>query len=79
MKIIGKDIKPAIANFGDNEDEAITNAVRQPFTALDYAMRNGHHPRLWQAVKGSVYQNEYKRNFGHLGLAEALVDKMLDD
>jgi hypothetical protein len=38
----------------------IDNAVRQPFTALDYAATYGHHPRLWQVVKNSPFAQQYR-------------------
>lgn len=62
-KIIGKDLKPAYASYGDDDAE-LENAARQPFTALDYAMRTGrHHPKLWAVIQGSPFENEYRRRF----------------
>lgn len=55
---------PARAHVGDNDDEEIANAARQPFTALDYALNSGrHHPKLWQAIKGSPFEREYRNAY----------------
>lgn len=43
-------------------DEEIEQASRQAFTAYELAMRRGHHPRLWQAVKDSPFQAHYELN-----------------
>jgi len=61
---------PHMALDADVETEM---AAKQPFTALELAMRRGHHPRLWQAVKGSVYEPEYRRKFN---IGEASSPKM---
>jgi hypothetical protein len=45
-------------------DEEIEQASRQAFTAYELAMRRGHHPLLWKAVKGSPFQEHYKVNIG---------------
>ena len=46
-----------------DSDSELETAERQPFTAMDLALRRGHHPRLWAKVKGSVYEPEYRRKF----------------
>ena len=62
--IIGKDIKPAYARMGDTDDAEVDNAARQPFTAMELASRRKrHHPKLWNAVKGSPYERGYRRKF----------------
>lgn len=62
--IIGKDIPPAYAHVGDDDEQEIDNASRQAFTAHHHALQRGrHHPKLWNAVKGSPYENEYRRRF----------------
>lgn len=33
--------------------------TKQPFTALEHAMEVGHHPKLWNAVKGTPYETRY--------------------
>lgn len=46
-----------------DRDVEIEMAEKSPFTALDLALRRGHHPRLWAKIKGSVYEPEYRRRF----------------
>jgi len=58
------DIKPPLWSTCDEEIEM---AARQAFTAYELAMRRGHHPRLWQAVKGSPFQAHYEVNLGVVG------------
>ena len=55
------DLKPPLWSMCDEE---IEQAARQAFTAYEMAMRRGHHPRLWQAVKGSPFQGYYEMNIG---------------
>jgi hypothetical protein len=43
-------------------DEEIKRASKQSFTAYELAMRRGHHPQLFLAVKGSVFQALYEMN-----------------
>ena len=45
-----------------SSDEEINRASSQAFVAYELAMRCGHHPRLWNAVKGSPFQSLYERN-----------------
>lgn len=52
--------KPAFAD-ADAELEFYT---RNPFSAFTRALDFGHHPKLWQAVKGSVYEPQYRQRFG---------------
>lgn len=52
--------KPAFAD----DDSEIDFYARQPFTAFTHAFDRGHHPKLWQVVKGSVYEPQYRKRFG---------------
>lgn len=61
QRVIGKDIKPAVAHIGDTPEEEIENAARSSFTALHHAASYGHHPRLWSVVKGGPHEQEYRR------------------
>jgi len=61
---------PPTLPFEDNDKE-LDFYARQPFTALSYAKQRGHHPKLWQVVKGSVYEPEYRRMFG---VKEAIIE-----
>jgi CheY-like chemotaxis protein len=73
VSIRAKDLKPP---RWDSSDEEIDQASRQAFTAYELAMRRGHHPKLWQAVKGSAFQATYEIRFalqGH-GTSVLLVD-----
>ena len=47
-----------------NGDEEIERAAKQAFTAYEMAMRRGHHPRLWQVVKGSPFEALYQMSLG---------------
>jgi hypothetical protein len=58
--MVGKEIKPPYIDL--DRDQEMETAVRQPFTAHELAMRRGHHPKLWAAVKGSPYEREYRRH-----------------
>lgn len=44
------------------EDE-MELALKSAFTAHDLALRRGHHPRLWAKIKGSPFEQEYRRRF----------------
>jgi hypothetical protein len=60
---IEHDPKPAYA-FSNNAVVELDQVLRQPFTAYEYALRyNRHHPKLWQAVKGSPFEAGYRRRF----------------
>src|SRR5258707_1266128 len=61
VSIRATDIKPP---RWDSCDEEIEQASRQAFTAYELAMRRGHHPKLWLAVKGSPFQSRYQLEFG---------------
>ena len=57
--------KPRYARFGANDEEELVNALRQPFTALDYALRNNQpDPRIWRVVRGTPYEQDYLQHFG---------------
>lgn len=63
-EMIGDERKPNYAKFGDEEDAELDNAARQPFTAMDMALRrNQHHPKLWKSIKGSPYERDYRKRF----------------
>jgi hypothetical protein len=50
--------------FTDEEAE-LDFYARTAFTALDYALaRKCYHPKLWNAVRGTVYETAYCRFFG---------------
>jgi hypothetical protein len=62
--MLARERKPVVARIGDNEEEEIDNAARQPFTAYDHALRTGkHHPKLWNAIKGTPYARQYLQRF----------------
>lgn len=49
----------------DNPDEDLDHHAKgDPFSAYEYALRKGHHPKLRHAVKGSVYEPVYRHTFG---------------
>lgn len=37
--------------------------TKTPFNAYNHALERGHHPALWAAVKGSVYEPIYRKRF----------------
>ncbi len=53
---------PPKHEFDDRNDELALHA-KTPFTAYSHALERGHHPRLWQAVRGSVYEPLYRKKF----------------
>jgi hypothetical protein len=54
------DILPPHQPFGDRYEE-LQQALRQPFTALEFASRNGPNPQIEKVLKGTPYENEYRR------------------
>lgn len=52
---------PVRITTGSDEGD-IDMFTKQPFTALEYAMEVGHHPKLWKAVKGTPFENQYIQN-----------------
>lgn len=56
------DPAPPKVAFDDTEAETEFYA-RNPFMAYSLAMDRGHHPKLWQVVKGSVYEPLYRKRF----------------
>jgi len=62
-EVFAVDLKPPHQRW-DNPDEELDIALRSPFTALDYALRNGPSQRLWEVIKGSPYESQYIRKFG---------------
>lgn len=57
-------LEPLPPKFSVGRDQDIALAARQPFTAMEYALENGHDPRLWAAVQGSPYEAGYRRIYG---------------
>jgi len=56
------DRPPARQTYGHEGDTEL--AVKSPFTAWHLAQERGtHDPRLWAVIKGSPYENEYRRKF----------------
>lgn len=45
-----------------SSDDDVEDASKQAFTAYEFALRHGHHPKLWEAVKGSPFQATYETN-----------------
>ena len=62
-EVIGKDIPPPYQRW-DNPDAELDIALRTPFTALDYALRNGPNHKIWTVIKGSPYELQYTMKFG---------------
>jgi hypothetical protein len=62
MKLIAVDVKPPL--WSPFDEQEIEQAAKQAFTAYELATRRGHHPRLWQAVKGSAFHAHYVVNIG---------------
>lgn len=63
LEIRARERVPPKPAFADPEAE-LDFYTRNPFTAWSHALDRGHHPRLWQAVKGSVYEPQYRKQFG---------------
>ena len=57
-----------------SSDEEINRASSHAFAAYELAMRCGHHPKLWDAVKGSPFQSLYELNLRVPSDALALAD-----
>jgi len=58
-----KEIPPPRWTPHDDETEVDT-AARYPFNAWEYAQHRGqHHPKLWQRIKGSPYEKQYRERF----------------
>ena len=55
---------PPDMSLGDPDKDLEHHASGDPFGADHYALKKGHHPKLRQAVKGSVYEPTYRRTFG---------------
>ena len=62
-EIIGKERIPPRAGY-DNPDDEMFIALKQPFTAMDYALRYGPNPKLFAVIRGSPYERDYVRRFG---------------
>lgn len=58
-------VRPPVKFTTGSEEKDIEQAIRQPFTAMDYALDHGHHPKLWQAVKDSPYASQYMERVTH--------------
>jgi len=49
-------------------DTEMEIALKQPFTAHDLALRRGRHdPRLWAKVRGSPFEQDYRRRLKYTG------------
>jgi len=61
-----KEIPPRLATHGSSDTDREL-AATQPFTALDYALNvdRDFHPMTWRAVKGTVFEQPYRREFPH--------------
>jgi hypothetical protein len=61
-----KNIPPRLAT-SESSDPDRDRAASQPFTALDYALSvdQDFHPITWRAVKGTVFEQPYRRAFPH--------------
>jgi hypothetical protein len=56
------DVPPRFS--GANSEEDTQFAARTPFTAFTMALDLGRHDkRLWNVIKGSPYEREYRRKF----------------
>ena len=65
--IRGTEYVPQRAVYGD-EETAVDMAARSPFTALEHALvLNRHHPKLWNAIRGSPFETLYCQQFGQRG------------
>jgi hypothetical protein len=62
LEVIGRERLPPKPAFDDPEAE-LDFYTRNAFTAWSHALDRGPHPRLWQAVKGSIYEPEYREKF----------------
>jgi hypothetical protein len=66
-EVIARDIPPAHFTSGSEEGD-IEQASKSPFTAYSHAIQvNRHHPKLWQAVKGSPFEKQYVKKFQPAG------------
>ena len=61
-----KEIPPRLAT-SETSDAEREFAATQPFTALDYALNvdGDFHRITWRAVKGTVFEQSYRRAFPH--------------
>jgi hypothetical protein len=66
MTTFFKAVPPRIAT-GEASNAAREFAAAQAFTALDFALSvdQDFHPVTWQAVKGTVFEQTYRRAFPH--------------
>lgn len=63
LEVRGRDYVPPKPAF-DDPDAELDFYTRNAFTAWSHALDRGPHPRLWQVVKGSIYEPEYRQKFG---------------
>jgi hypothetical protein len=62
IESIWRERKPPHMNV--DADTELDMAEKSAFTAHELALRrNRHHPRLWAKIKGSPFENEYRRHF----------------
>jgi hypothetical protein len=60
-RLVGIDRPPPYFKVGDEE---IEQSARYPWNAWDTAQRTGrHHPKLWQTIKGSPFERDYRARF----------------
>ena len=59
---MGNEQAPPRATY-DSPAGEMDIALKQPFTAMDYALQYGPHPKLWAVIKGSPYEKDYVRRF----------------
>jgi hypothetical protein len=64
MATFFKEIPPRLA-ISESSDTEREFAATQAFTALDYALNADQrfHPITWRAVKGTVFEQQYRQAF----------------
>ena len=60
-EMVWREIKPPYLDV--DADTEVDLALKQPFTAMELALRRGHDPRLWERVRNSPFEREYRRRF----------------
>jgi hypothetical protein len=66
MTTFFKEVPPRLSTH-DSGDAERQFAATQAFTALDFALNvdGNFHPITWRAVKGSVFEKQYRQAFPH--------------
>lgn len=63
MEVRFHDVPPPRPTF-DKPDDETAFYTRNAFSAWDRALQLGRHdPALWEVIKGSPYESEYRRKF----------------